>query len=334
MTDNDTLSQALAASEHRRADRRRFLQFAGGATLALGLAACGSDDSGDGTVAPTPTPSPTASSTVALDVDYLNFALTLEYLQAQFYIRATTGAGVEALPGPIGGPTLLTGIGTQGAVTGGALVPFSDPLVAQYAREIAADQLAHVGFLRSAIGAPVAAAQPAIDISNSATGPFSKLAQAGGVVTAPAAFDPYANDLNFLLAAFVLQDVVVTAYKTIMPLITNILYSDALAGIMLTESYHAGLIRAQLYARGAAAQTAAGQFSNARDSLDGAGDDDQGIGDGSASNIIPADSNGIVFGRTTGQVLNILYVNHAAVVGGGFFPGGINSTYFPKSDPN
>ena len=48
------------------------------------------------------------------------------------------------------------------------------------------------------------------------------------------------------------------------------------------------------------------------------------INGGAASNIVPADSNGIVFGRTAGDVLNVAYLNAGAVSSGGFFPAGVN----------
>ena len=66
----------------------------------------------------------------------------------------------------------------------------------------------------------------------------------------------------------------------------------------------------------------AGKISDARDSLDGATDDDQGIlgPDATMSNIVPTDSNGIAYSRTTGQVLNIVYLSKSALIGGGFFP--------------
>ena len=44
------------------------------------------------------------------------------------------------------------------------------------------------------------------------------------------------------------------------------------------------------------------------------------------SNITPLDANGIAYSRTPGQVLNIVYLNKASVVGGGFFPNGTNGT--------
>ncbi|WP_173928755.1 ferritin-like domain-containing protein, partial [Pseudomonas sp. GW531-E2] len=89
---------------------------------------------------------------------------------------AVTGAG---LPNAL----IAKGDGNQtvqGAVTGGRQVTFTDPLVAQYAREIAADKVAHVAFLRSALGAATVA-QPAINIDGSASGAFSALAQAATV---------------------------------------------------------------------------------------------------------------------------------------------------------
>ena len=132
------------------------------------------------------------------DGDILNFALNLEYLEAEFYSYAATGAGLPA--------NMLTGTGTQGAVTGGRMVSFSDNLVRQYANEIAGDEKAHVAFLRSALGA-AAVAQPALDISATANGSFSTAARAAGLIGPGETFDPYASDENFLLGAFIFEDV-------------------------------------------------------------------------------------------------------------------------------
>ncbi|WP_242185652.1 ferritin-like domain-containing protein [Sphingomonas sp. CARO-RG-8B-R24-01] len=327
MIDSDLLLQVLDASDRRRAARRTFLRSAGAASLAVGgsalLSACGG--SGSSTATPTPTdtasatPSP-ASTDVLKDQDTFNFALNLEYLEAQFYSFAVTGAGLPA--------ALLTGTGTQGGVTGGRAVTFTDPIVQQYAREIAADEVAHVAFLRSVLGTSVVA-QPAINIDGGATGAFTAAARAAGIIGATATFDPYASDENFLLAAFIFEDVGVTAYKGASPLIAQSLLIDAAAGILATEAYHAGLIRTVLYAKGIAAptlRTNANAISDARDSLDGTTDLDQGIGDGTTANLVPTDASGITFSRTPGQVLNIVYLNRNAVVGGGFFPNGINGT--------
>ncbi|QNA85932.1 ferritin-like domain-containing protein [Sphingomonas sp. So64.6b] len=335
MTDTEKLINILEAGETHGAERRVFLRRASGVALAAGasslLAACGGGDDSTPTPTPTatgtPTPTPTSTSTstpAATDADVLNFALNLEYLLAQFYQFAANGAGLAA--------TLITGSGTAGAATGGRQVTFTDPLVQQYAKEIAADKLAHVTFLRSVLGTAVAA-QPAIDIGVTATSAFSKLAQNAGVVGAGAAFDVYANDANFLLGAFMLADVGVTAYRGGAGLIGSKTYIEAAAGILAAHAYHAGLIRTVLYQKGVATpslRTDAGKISDARDALDGTGtgaDKDQGItGDATTANITPADADGLAFSRTLGQVLNIAYLNPASVVGGGFFTAGLNGT--------
>jgi len=330
MEDFDTKMRVLEAIEHRRSERRMFLRTAGSATLAAGglalLASCGDDDQDRPVViaTPTPTPTPTPSAAQQQDLDVLNFALQLEYLEAQFYSYAVSGAGLPA--------ALLTGTGTQGAVvTGGTAGPravtFTDPIVAQYAREIAIDEVNHVRFLRSALGS-AAVAQPAINISGDATGSFTAAARAAGVVPATGTFDPYANDNNFLLGAFIFEDVGVTAYKGASPLISNATYLEAAAGILAVEAYHAGLVRTLLYRKGIdtpALFTTVQQISDARDTLDGATDLDQGIGTATTANLVPADNTtAVAFSRSAPQVLNIVYLNRTAVTSGGFFPSGLN----------
>ena len=306
----------VADMAESRAQRRDFMRrsggFAAGVAGGVVLAACGGGGGGGSAI---------AQSNAPTDVDILNFALNLEYLEAQFYIIAATGA---PLPN-----SQLTGTGTQGALTGGRAVNFTDPIVRQYAKEIARDEVAHVAFLRSALGS-AAVAMPAIDIGTDPNGAFSTAARAAGLVGPGVAFDPYASDENFLLAAYIFEDVGVTAYKGASPLISNKTYLEAAAGILAAEAYHAGLVRTVLYSKGLATpslRTSADAISNARDSLDNNVDDDQGISPtNDVANIVPLDANGIAYSRTPGDVLNIVYLNSGAVSKGGFFPSGVNGT--------
>jgi len=308
----DTPLSILQRRSEKLKERRMFFRktsgFAAGMAGGVILTACGGG-SNDAISADSPT-----------DLEILNFALNLEYLEAQFYLYATTGAGLP--------DNLTTGVGTRGTVIGGTKVNFSDPVVAAYAKEIAADELAHVAFLRTTLDR-FAVAMPSIDIGGTnPNGAFSKAAQAAGLAPAGTAFNPYANDLSFLLGAFIFEDVGVTAYKGAAPLISNKTYLEAAAGILAAEAYHAGLVRTVLYSKGVDAQAAAGKISNARDSLDGSTDVDQGIAADAngASNIVPLDANGIAYSRTPGDVLNIVYLNPGAVSSGGFFPAGLNGS--------
>lgn len=314
MTDtSEQLIEALDAHAERRSERREFFRTALGATAiaAAGAAALGWEAA--------------ATADTAGDIDLFNFALNLEYLEANFYSWAVYGSGISS--------DMVSGTGTQGSVSGGAQVTFTDPVVRAYAREMAEDDSQHVTFMRTVLGSG-AVAQPAIDLSAGASSAFSKIAQKAGIVAAGAAFNPFANDENFLLASFLLKDLVVTAYKGAVPLISSAVYAQALSGIMATEAYHAAAIRTTLYTKGvstASYRSFADKISDARDSLDGSTDLDQGVspetptdGSGTRSNIMPTDANGLAYSRTTGQVLNIVYLSDAAVAKGGFFPNGVN----------
>lgn len=302
------VKNAIGRSAENAVDRRRFLRAAG--MTGLGVAGVGVLGAGTAFAGDSHGGDACAAGKGPSDGAVLNFALNLEYLEAEFYLRATTGEGLA--DGEIGGS------GKPGGVTGGAKVPFKTKLGAQYAKEIAQDERAHVDFLRAALGA-AKVSRPAINLKES----FSAAATAAGLIKAGETFDPFKDEDSFFLAAFIFEDVGVTAYKGAAPLLANKTYLSAAAGILAVEAYHASLIRTVLLEKGLAAP--AGKISDARDSLDGPSDDDQGIvdGDGNA-NIVPSDKNGIAFSRSAGSVLNIVYLNPKSVKSGGFFPNGVN----------
>jgi hypothetical protein len=231
----------------------------------------------------------------------------LEYLEAEFYQRAVYGTGLSN--DDVGGNT------EAGSVSGGRQVAFQTSRIQQYATEIAADELAHVRFLRSTLGNK-AVARPAIDLAQS----FTTAAVAAGIVPQGQIFDPFADEKSFLLGAFIFEDVGVTAYHGAAPLIHRKEYLAAAAGILAVESYHAANIRTVLFALGLA--DPAQKISDLRKAASGA-DDDQGIVLNGMANIVPTDANGLAFSRTTSQVLNIVYLGGASA-NNGFFPQGLN----------
>jgi hypothetical protein len=292
-----------------RVSRRKFLAGVGsglGTTAALTLAAgCGGSSS---TTTPTPTPTPTPTSTSApaiTDADIFNFALNLEYLEASYYLFAVTGSGI---------PAANTGT-SPGAVTGGAAVPFKTPAIQAYAQEIANDELAHVLFLRNALGS-AAVDMPAIDLQNS----FNAAASAAGIGSS---FNPFADEDSFIVGAFVFEDVGVTAYHGAASLLSSTTNLGYAAGIYATEAYHAGEIRTLLAYLGAPYLTYANQISALRAAAGGGAEVPV-----SGGSIVNCDGNSIAFDRTTDQVLHIVYLNATAgvVSKGGFFPNGLNGT--------
>lgn len=306
--------------EERASERRQFFRtaFGAAAVTVAGAAAL--------------TVGPRAFADTSNDVDFLNFALQLKYLEAQFYNFAAFGTGLPAAQ--IAAGSAPTGTNVAGAATGARQVSFTDPVVAQIAAEIAQDSAAHVAWLRTELGT-LTSAQPAIDLGTTATGAFSTAMRAATVISgASATFDPYASDENFLLAAFLLADIGVTALRNASPLLVDIGHVEVLDGVMITDAYHAAAIRTLLYAKGATTaslRTNADLISNLRDALDGTPDDDQGISPSTVSsalvsNVVPTYADGTIYARAAGNVLNILFLNSAQVTKGGFFPSGLNGT--------
>ena len=68
------------------------------------------------------------------------------------------------------------------------------------------------------------------------------------------------------------------------------------------------------------------KYPGVRDAVDGGADLDQAVTDAAGkANIVPTDRNGLAFGRSASQVLNIVYLGGASG-GFGFFPGRLNGT--------
>lgn len=283
-------------------DRRGLLRQAG-----LGAALLGT--LGAGATALTPRRAEAAIT----DYDILNFALNLEYLEAEFYLRATTGQGLMS--------TEVNGLGTLGGVNGGKAVPFQNPLVRELANDIASDEHKHVTFLRAALGG-YKVARPAIDLDMA----FTTLARAAGIIGPTQYSSPFYDDYSFILGAYVFEDVGVTAYLGAAASITNPAYLTAAGGILGTEAYHAGAIRTFIAdLMGTGSQQEANKISALRAALSQAADDYGPVPSPGVETLVPSDANSIVFPRTPRQVLNVVYGGVNATQGL-FFPAGMNGT--------
>ena len=287
----------------------------------------------------TTTTTTTPTTTAYVDADYLNFALNLEYLEAEFYLRAATGSGLAAAD--TGNATTTV---TGGAKVGGTLTTAQQNIL----NEIAYDEQQHVRALRAALSTS-AVSRPNIDLTNS----FNALANAAGIATT---FNPFANFDSFLVGAFIFEDVGVTAYNGAAPLISTAGitagYLAVAAGILAVEAYHAAYVRTVLtgnaIAQGSTAYPYFGyanKVSALRSSLGGGNEtalalptatlSGTTIASTTPSSIVASDTtNAIAFHRTTDQVLHIVYGTFSPTAGsttvaagvksGGFFPNGLN----------
>jgi hypothetical protein len=231
--------------------------------------------------------------------DVLNFALNLEYLEAEFYTCAVTGKSITSF-----------GIGTKGLANGAnpsegghaaecKQVNFSDSFIHDMASEIGANERAHVVLLRGALGS-AAVAMPNINLSALGFG-----------------FD---NQNDFLRAARILEDVGVTAYAGAAGLLKTPDIITAAAGLLGAEAEHAAGIRAQI-ARLQIPTTA----------VDGV--DLIPPPSGQAKQVFSIDvSNGLVATRTPGEVLHLAFGGKAGVAQGGFFPNGLNGAITKSTD--
>ncbi len=292
--------------------RRSFLAGAG----ALGASALVAGCSDNGTVnAGAPGPSPTYPAVTFGDNDILNFALNLEYLEAEFYLTAVTGTGVPAADAGA----------NPGSVTGAKAVTINDPVMKQFFVEIAQDELNHIRVLRAAItansGTPVS--RPVIDY----TAGFSGAASAAGIAST---FSPFNDADSLAVGAFTFIDVGVAAYTGAAPLLTSNKILDTAAGIQAAEGYHSGTIRSMIAGMAAAGGssnylTIANQISALRAKL--ANGKDTML---STTSVVYADSNALGWAHTASETLHIVYGTGggAGVKSGGFFPQGLNGTLF------
>lgn len=233
-----------------------------------------------------------AQSTSPTVVDVLQFALNLEYLEAEFYTVATMGQTIDQVG--IG----ITGSGNAGPTTGGSQVNFSNNLVftGQVAMEIGQDERAHVALLRQALNAagitPVA--KPAINLNALGIG--------------------FGNIMQFLTLARVFEDIGVSAYAGAagLPFVANSPYIGTAARILAAEAEHVGNIRLQV-----------ARLNIATAALDGV----DVMPPPSGQKFISVDAaTGLAAVRTPGQVLYLAYGNAANATSGGFFPAGVNGT--------
>jgi len=231
----------------------------------------------------------TAQAQAVSDTDILNFALNLEYMEAEFYTLITSGRTIDQSPFNIP----ITGVGTPGPTTGAAQLDLSaDPILNFTLLELAYNERAHVQLLRSALGT-AAIAKPALNFTPAAAATVNR----------------------FLQVARVFEDVGLSSYAGAAPLINSRTILATSARITGEEGIHIGSIRTHIAQRGL---TDIGPV----DPLDIVVQVPPRLG----ARIFTADAQGLPPVRTFSQVLSIVYGPGAppGTDRGLLFPNGFN----------
>jgi hypothetical protein len=269
-------------------NRRSFLKKVGIATAVIGTSAI--------------VGASTAEAQTTTELDILNFALNLEYLEAEFYTYAITGKSITSFGIGIDGKATGANSASGGTTTGGSQVKFNnnDVLSHDVAAEIGSDERAHVVLLRSALGA-AAVAKPNLNLNALGIG--------------------FGNQTDFLKVARILEDIGVTAYSGAAGMLKTPGIITTAARLLAAEAEHVGSIRTQVAV-----------LKIASSALDGA--DLVPPPSGKQTQILSINlSNGLPATRTAGQVLYLAFGMKAGVNQGGFFPNGLNGAITTSSEP-
>jgi hypothetical protein len=189
-------------------NRRKFLKGAGFAGIGLAGAAMIGTKLG--------APGQKVEASAYSDAEILNFALNLEYLEAEFYLMATYGTTLVEYG-------VISKADESGPTTGGNKVPnFAASWQATIATALRVNEVDHVKYLRAALGSG-AVKKPAINLNALGYG--------------------FSSVNSFLKLARQFEDVGVSAYLGAAPLINSSTYLAAAGAILSTEAQHSGSIR-------------------------------------------------------------------------------------------
>ncbi|XP_058096161.1 ferritin-like catalase Nec2 [Magnolia sinica] len=262
-----------------------------------------------------------AESISQCEVELLQFALNLEYLETEFFLSGALGHGLDIVA-----PDLARGgsppIGGQKANLGF----FVRDIIIQFAYQ----EVGHLREIQQMVGG---FPRPLMDLSSTN---FAKImTKAMGAPLHPP-FDPYLNDINFLLASYLIPYVGLTAYVGTMPYLNSTSIKRLVASLLAVKSGQDAVIRSLLYRHAlqpiypytSNVAELTNRLSALRNRLSRSSNKDQGllvsphgwIGGSSSGNIIYSNNNSIAYWRFPRETLRILYGTGHEDRPGGFFP--------------
>ncbi|XP_073283427.1 desiccation-related protein PCC13-62-like [Primulina huaijiensis] len=257
------------------------------------------------------------------DVDHLEFPLNLEYMEAEFFAWGAFGHGLDVLE-----PNLTSG----GPPPIGAQIAKLSPLIRDIIGQFAYQEFGHVRAIKKTVpGFP----RPQLDLS---TKSFATVMNNAFGKELDPPFDPYENDLNYLIASYVIPYVGLTGYVGANPKLQSPTAKKLVAKLLGVEAGQDAVLRALLYERAAVPVAPYGytvaeftdKISNLRNKLGNQGLKDEGLivhpsqgPEGkSAGNVLAGDADSLAFDRTPKEILRIVYASGKESEPGGFYPNG------------
>ncbi|XP_049352336.1 desiccation-related protein PCC13-62-like [Solanum verrucosum] len=259
------------------------------------------------------------------DIDKMQFAVNLEFLEAEYFLWASYGFGLDVVAPnlPMSGPPPI-----------GARKANLDQLTNNIIMEFANQEVGHLRSLNSTVGV---FPRPLLDLSAKN---FAKIFDdAFGHKLAPP-FDPYRDSMSYMLSCYVIPYVGLVGYVGTNPNINGYETKRLLAGLLGVESGQDAVIRMYLYERATelvppyqyTVADFTSRISGLRNKLGNCGIKDEGIyiqpplgaENRTTSNVLSADFGSLSYKRTPAEILRIVYGSGDEHVPGGFYPKGAN----------
>ncbi|KAL7123734.1 hypothetical protein ABFS83_14G002500 [Erythranthe nasuta] len=257
------------------------------------------------------------------DIDLLEFPLNLEYFEAEFFSWGALGGGLDTFA-----PNLTMGGPSPIGARKARLSPLIKDIIAQFA-------LQEFGHLRAIQKTVPGFPRPLLNLSAES---FATVMNNAFEKPLQPSFDPYANDINYLLASYVIPYVGLTGYVGANPKLKSPTSKRLVAGLLGVESGQDAVLRTLLYQRAFVKvypyEFTVAEFtdriSSLRNKLGKKGLKDEGLivkpvqgAEGRISgNVLAGDQDSLSFDRTPEEILRIVYGSGNENQPGGFYPKG------------
>ncbi|KAL8100442.1 desiccation-related protein PCC13-62 [Apium graveolens] len=264
-----------------------------------------------------------ASTLPKSDIDLVEFPLNLEYFEAEFFLWGALGYGLDVVD-----PSLTMGGPSPVGPKRAKLSPLIRDVIAQFAYQ----EIGHLRAIKSTVrGFP----RPLLNLTAES---FAKVMNSAFGRPLMPPFDPYANDINYMLASYVIPYVGLTGYVGANAKLRSPRARRLVAGLLGVESGQDAVLRTLLYERslqkvkpyGVTVAEFTDRISVLRNKLGGEGLKDEGLivkkdlgAEGMIKgNVLAGNKYSISYERTPEEILRIVYGGGSESRPGGFYPKG------------